>query len=106
MTPERRAEIEDWLGRITPGAWFYETRDGSVQSRTIEDDGWVNEDIVYYIANADQDGPFLAAAPSIIRELLAEIDRLNDSLSTGGGGCVTCGRYAPLVDGECPDCRH
>lgn len=20
--------------------------------------------------------------------------------------CKVCGRYAPLVDGECPDCRH
>lgn len=23
-----------------------------------------------------------------------------------GSPCVVCGRFAPLVDRECPDCRH
>jgi hypothetical protein len=82
LSPERRAEIEAMLEQRTPGEWFYETTDGSVQSRTIERDGYVNEDIVYYIVNADRDGPFLAASPAIIHELLAEIDRLNEVLSS------------------------
>ena len=96
MTPERRAEIEEMLDQLTPGEWFYETAGGSVQSRTIESDGWVNEDIVYYIVNADQDGPFLAASPAIIRELLAEIDRLSGGIRAFTDAVV----YGPRTDYE------
>ena len=70
--------------------------------------------------NPDKDSRFIAVAnPARILSLLDEIDRLKAALEARedaedqerqgyitSGVCGVCKRTAPLVGGECPDCRH
>lgn len=86
LTPSRLAEIRATLENATPGPW---KRDSSVgigagavvtgDTTTGPDsdlDDFVFEGICYNVEEAE-DAHLIAAAPTIVAELLAEVERLN-----------------------------
>lgn len=80
MSDERISEIKEMLREITPGSWDYDQLDEIVY--------W-NDDLnkphsicdLSDVVQTDTDGFFIAAAPDIIGELLAENERLSAVLT-------------------------
>ena len=74
MTPERLAEIKALLAAATPGPWS--VHEGHRAVRVAPD-----RTLVHMFHGTPADQHFIAAAPAIIAELLAEVERLQQVVS-------------------------
>lgn len=78
-------------GRTAAGA--VRTPDGATTQRCRVGHAW---------GGSDPAPGTVEAAP----EALASIDAFLGDDAASYGTCAVCGRVAPLLDDECPDCRH
>jgi hypothetical protein len=83
MTPEREREIQEMLGKITPGPWEYWI--GSNQTTMIANEKqgiisayWSEGRCVSDIAAEEEDLYFIAASPEIVKECLDTIREMRE----------------------------
>lgn len=79
MTPARLVEIRERLSKATPGPWLYhDCKVGTARVGCYDIISAVNSEVFITISSErnDDDGAFIANAPTDIRDLLSEVERL------------------------------
>lgn len=87
MQATRKAEIETLLAQITPGEWHasavdYEDSRWEVEAYSMDGVDLIAKADASWQPNVRRNLTFIAAAPGMMRELLAEVERLNVELGT------------------------
>lgn len=85
-------EIKKMLEGITQGEW--ETKENGGKGELV---GITSPKSNWFIAEEvlKKDASFIAAAPTIIRDLLAEVERLQDEINEARATCYDCEYYGP-----------
>ncbi len=85
-------EIKGLLEGITQGEW--ETKENGGKGELV---GITSPKSNWFIAEEvlKKDASFIAAAPTIIRDLLAEVERLQDEINEARATCYDCEYYGP-----------
>jgi len=76
----------------------------NAQVKDIVEEEGIAYAIQKYMSSDDIADPLLKEAWEHAKEALEGIEAILKH--AGEDICAACGRSAPLVDGECPDCRH